>query len=234
MDPNSSSSDMSKYSIAINESMVQIGDHNHQDNVRPDRGPSAAPVRPEAEHSVVGEDPARNVFVAYGRDDRARRALFDFLRSLGLRPLEWESILRHQGKTAPHLIDAVQAGLEVSAAAVILMTPDDIVRLHPDLHEPDEKAGEVNEALQPRPNVLIELGMAVGRMPGKVLLVKAGFQRDITDLSGLSTVRLEDSFACRQHIRERLETAGCRIDAAHDWHESGDFASLKALYRSTA
>jgi hypothetical protein len=70
-------------------------------------GPVAAATIPAAER-VVDHDPRQNVFVIYGRDDPARRAVFDFLRSLGLRPLEWEELVKATGKMAPFLSETVQ------------------------------------------------------------------------------------------------------------------------------
>ena len=196
-----------------------------------------APAASSAEAPAASEpgepdaDPSRNVFVVYGRDDQARLAIFDFLRALGLHPLEWETILQRKGDAAPYLSEAVRVGLDAAAAVVVLMTPDDVVRLHPDLHEPEEKAGEVRETLQPRPNVLIELGMALAAKNGKTILVKAGDQRDITDLAGFSYVRLADTPECRIRLRQRLEAAGCHPTASTDWLTSGAFDSLAALAR---
>lgn len=192
-----------------------------------DAGPAASPRwsgEPDA-------DPSRNVFVIYGRDEKARQAIFDFLRALGLNPLEWETLLQRKGDAAPYLGDAVRSGLDAAAAVVALMTPDDVVRLHPELHESGEKAGETCETLQPRPNVLIELGMALAAKNGKTVLLKAGDQRDITDLAGYSYVRLADTPECRIRLRQRLEAAGCRPAASTDWLTAGDFAALSALHR---
>lgn len=183
-------------------------------------------VRPDGD-----ADRERTVFVVYGRDEKVRRAFFDFLRALGLRPLEWEELLKLNGDAASHLGEAVRAGLAGAAAAVVLMTPDDVVHLHPDLHKSRERPGEIADTLQPRPNVLIELGMALAVLNGRTILVKAGDQREITDMGGLSYVRLADTPECRVRIRERLEAAGCRVTASTDWLTAGDFGGLSALRR---
>lgn len=194
--------------------------------------------RPEDESTAPGsrpdepdDDPRRNVFVIYGRDEKARRAIFDFLRALGLRPLEWETLLGQKRDVASYLGEAVRTGLDAATAVVALMTPDDVVRLHPELHGPGEKAGETASTLQPRPNVLLELGMALAVKEGKTVLLKAGDQRDITDLGGHSYIRLADTAECRTRIRQRLEAVGCLTSASTDWLTAGDFATLTALRR---
>ena len=192
--------------------------------------PAAAPVAEvevEADH-----DPRRNVFVVYGRDDPARRAVFEFLRSLGLRPLEWESLVEATGKMAPFLSETVRKGLEMAAAAVVLLTPEDVVHLHPDLHGPNEPAAETAGAMQARPNVLLELGMALALKPKGTLVLVIGEQRPVTDLGGMSYVRLTTDPDCRSRIADRLKVAGCLVNQiGTDWLKTGDFAGLAAQYR---
>lgn len=36
----------------------------------------------------------RKVFVIHGRNESARKGLFDFLRSIGLDPIEWSEAIR--------------------------------------------------------------------------------------------------------------------------------------------
>ena len=52
-------------------------------------------------------DVSREVFVIYGRDDQARRAMFELLRALDLRPQEWEPLVAATGSTLPNLNEIV-------------------------------------------------------------------------------------------------------------------------------
>ncbi len=181
----------------------------------------------------VDNDLRRNVFVVYGRDEAARRAVFAFLRALDLRPLEWESLVRGTGTTTPFLTEAVRKGLELAPAVVVLMTPEDVVHLHPDLHEPHEAGTEVHPSLQARPNVLLELGMALVAKPAGTLVLMIGEHRPVTDLGGINYIRVTDTPGCRRKIAGRLRQAGCLVnDADGDWLTAGDFASLAALGRT--
>jgi predicted nucleotide-binding protein len=203
-------------------------------------GAAHGPAAPKAEHDQGAvpahdgaADPGRNVFVVYGRDESARRALFEFLRSLGLRPLEWEAVVEETGKGTPLLGEAVRKGLAAARAVVVLLTPEDVVRLHPDLHEPHEATTETRDGLQARPNVLLELGMALITHPDRTLVLVVGKHRPVTDLGGLNFIRVNGTIDCRRKIASRLKLAGCPVDdTGQDWLHAGDFAGLAALRRS--
>ena len=45
----------------------------------------------------------RDVFVVHGRNNAAREAMFTFLRSIGLNPLEWSEAVRATGKASPYV-----------------------------------------------------------------------------------------------------------------------------------
>jgi predicted nucleotide-binding protein len=87
----------------------------------------------------------------------------DFLRALDVRPLEWEQLVSGTGSASPYVGDVVRRAFDVCQAVVVLMTPDDEARLRPELRD----EGEPEEALtgQPRPNVLLEAGMALAPAP---------------------------------------------------------------------
>jgi predicted nucleotide-binding protein len=208
------------------------------DALLPATVPAPAPPSGDGKETVPGagrkraeDDRARNVLVVYGRDAQARQAVSDFLRSLGLRPLEWEALVRETGKAAPFLSEAVRTGLDLATAVVVLLTPEDIVRLHPELHDPADGDQE-REAMQARPNVFIELGMALAAKPTATLILVVGEHRPATDLGGMSYVRLTGSTECRKRIADRLRVAGCAVDdTGTDWLTAGDFAGLAAQRR---
>ncbi len=178
---------------------------------------------------------ARRVFVVHGRNSAARFALFAFLRSIGLAPVEWSQAVAATGKGSPYLGEAVDFGLAAAQAVVVLWTPDDIALLRPEYAEGDDDP-EARPAAQARPNVIFEAGLAIGRAPDRVILVELGRVRHFSDIIGRYTVRLGDSVASRQELAIRLLTAGCAVDlSGTDWHTTGDFTvpprpRLDALY----
>ncbi|MFB8077409.1 CATRA conflict system CASPASE/TPR repeat-associated protein [Streptomyces sp. NPDC056013] len=176
-------------------------------------------------------DVARTVFVVHGRDDQARDALFTFLRALDLRPLEWETLVAGTGSAAPYLGEVIGHAVRRAQATLVLMTPDDVVNLHPGLG--GDGGDGTGTGLQARPNVLLELGMALAAYPDRTVIVKAGDQREVTDLGGRNFIRLDADPACRRKIADRLRSAGCRVDdTGQDWLAPGLFAALDAYSRT--
>lgn len=197
------------------------------------RRPAVAPPEtPQPGTPAVAADMKRSVFVVHGRDDQVRRRFYDFLRALNLWPLEWEPLVRSTGTASPFLLDVVEGGLMQAQAVLVLLTPDDVVHLHPSLHGPREHAFETAAAGQPRPNVMLELGMAQARCPERTVIVEIGQLRPIADLQGLNVIRFDGSTAALHKIVQRLKGAGCPIDdRGADWQNLERFAQLHAYDR---
>jgi len=169
------------------------------------------------------EDPAV-VFVVYGRNSRLRGAMFEFLRSIGLRPLEWSQAVKATGKPSPYIGEILDTAFFKAQAVVVLMTPDDEARLREPLRTPEDLGYESVLTPQARPNVLFEAGMALGRSPGRTILVEVGSLRPFTDIAGIHTIKMDNTSAKRQDLAQRLERAGCPVDLTGiDWHTAGDF-----------
>lgn len=165
----------------------------------------------------------RDIFVIHGRNKEAREAIFAFLRSIGLNPLEWSELIAQTRQGSPHIWDILDKAFEGDRAVVVLLTPDEIVRLHPDYAESDDDL-ECQMSLQSRPNVLFEAGLAMGKNPEKVIFVELGSIRPFSDISGRHTVRLENTPESRNELISRLRTAGCAVNAdGNDWINAGDF-----------
>lgn len=162
------------------------------------------------------------VFVVYGRNIRMRKALFDLLRSANLQPMEWEHIVALTESGAPYIGDVLDKGFEVAQAVVILFTGDDLAQLNPELLSEDETAEELTP--QPRPNVIMEAGMALGKDSTRTIIVQIGNIREISDLQGRHVVNFKNTPKCRKTLLSRLETAGCNVDfRGDDWLSSGNF-----------
>lgn len=168
---------------------------------------------------------ARSVFVVHGRNETLRKAMFDFLRSINLAPMEWSHAVRLTGEGSPYIGQVLDAALSHAAAIIVLMTPDEIAYLQPQFgHGHDDQ--ETKPAAQARPNVLFEAGMALGRDPRRTVLVEVGDVRPFSDVAGRHAIRLTNDPTRRQELANRLETAGCDVDLRNtDWHTTGDFTA---------
>lgn len=187
--------------------------------------PGSAQGRPEAvrSHSASpAPDPAR-VFVVHGRNASARDAMFEFLRAIGLRPIEWSQAVRLTGKGSPYIGEILDAAFAEAQAVIVLMTPDEIAYLRSEYASGDSDP-EARPAAQSRPNVLFEAGMAMGHDSARAILVELGDVRPFSDVAGRHAVRLDNSVPRRKELAQRLETAGCIVDTTGDsWLSAGDF-----------
>jgi predicted nucleotide-binding protein len=185
-----------------------------------DLAPDATAQKPEAARG-------RRVMVVHGRNLKARDAMFRFLRSVELAPIPWHQAVSETGVGSPHNLAAVRAAMDVAQAVVVILTPEERAGLLPELASPDD-TGEVQVRGQPRQNVILEAGMAMGVNQEHTILVELGPVREASDFAGLNRVSLDNTPARRNEFLKRLERIGCEVvdtaeyfDAAH----SGDFES---------
>jgi hypothetical protein len=163
------------------------------------------------------------VFVVHGRNLKAKEQVFIFLRALGLQPLEWEQAANLTEMASPHTLDIVKAGLEAAQCVVVLLTGDEFAKLRP-------AYGSEAYKLQPRPNVLLEAGWALG-VAGQQRTILLCFEeiRRISDIDGLNYILLSNSTDSRRAFVSRLKNAGCALDdSGADYlspERGGDFGS---------
>ncbi len=141
--------------------------------------------------------------------------MFSFLRSLGLQPIEWEQAVKLSGQASPSTLEVVKAGLGLSQCAVVLFTGDDEARLRPEF-------GKEQLKYQPRPNVIFEAGWAMAqKQQERTILLRFGEVRELSDLSGLNVVNIDNSPDRRNALVQRLKIAGCHVDeTASDYLKS--------------
>ncbi|WP_420116543.1 TIR domain-containing protein [Micromonospora sp.] len=176
--------------------------------------------RPEA---VQPPGERRRVFLVHGRNDRAKDAMVEFLRSLELSVIGWGEAKTEADRTTelpPSTLQIVSAGLQMAHAVVVLFTPDDLVCL-----DPRVSAGETDLQGQPRPNVILEAGMVLGMAPKKAAFVRMGAQREISDIAGMHFHNLGDSLEQRRELVRLLrDSRGLAVvDDVVRWSVAGKF-----------
>lgn len=168
----------------------------------------------------------RVVFVVHGRNARARDAMFTFLRSLDLYPLEWAEAVAATGQTTPYTGQVLDAAFSIAQAILVLMTPDDEGHLKEVFRETGEPPHETELTGQPRLNVIFEAGMAMGRLSDRTIIVELGALRPFSDFEGRHVIRLNNTTQRRQELASRLRIAGCPVNlSGTSWHTAGDFDS---------
>jgi hypothetical protein len=79
-------------------------------------------------------------------------------------------------------------------------------------------------AHQPRPNVLLEMGMALYKYRDRTVLVELGRMRQVSDLGGIHALRMNNSMEKRRELAERLRDAECEIRMEGTaWQTAGNF-----------
>ncbi|MEU7921947.1 CATRA conflict system CASPASE/TPR repeat-associated protein [Micromonospora zamorensis] len=199
-----------------------LGDH-----VKAEASSSTPPHPPE-----VPVPDARSVFVIHGRDAAALKAFRGFLQALDLRPLDWEQVVARTGNAAPTLIDVLDKAIEDIQAAVVLLTPDDVGTLHPNLYGSNEPEYETKPTGQARPNVLFEAGMALARYRTRTVIIEIGELRPFSDLGGVNVIKFDGTVEQLHKIAHRLRVAGCAVDTTGpDWLDTHRFNGLDAYTR---
>lgn len=155
----------------------------------------------------------RRVLVVHGRNEELRQGLFDFLRAKGLDPIEWTTAVAEVG-TAPYVGEVLDHLFTAAQAVVVQMTPDEESRLVPELSD----GSGLKPGRQPRPNVLFEAEMAMGRCRERTIIVVYGELRGFSDISGIHVVQMDGTPAKRNDLAGRLKAAGCPVDTrGTDW-----------------
>ena len=195
-------------------------------------GPPGSEVKADThiDKELMPPADAQEVFVVHGRNEKARQAIFAFLRSIGIHPLEWSEAVQSTGHASPYIGEILTAAFSRAHAVVVLMTPDDDAQLREPLRSDHDPPHETELSGQARPNVLFEAGMAMGRSEDRTILVELGTLRPFSDIAGRHVIRLDNTTQRRQELAQRLRAAGCPVNLdGTDWHTAGDFEAALDL-----
>lgn len=156
----------------------------------------------------------KNVFVVYGRNLNFKSKIFEYLRLIGLNPLEWESIIPYG---APFTFNVVENGLKQARACLILLTGDDEAKCIDEYILPNDADYEKKLTPQPRLNVVFEAGMAFTLYKERTIIVKLGGQRNFSDIDGMNYINLNNIYDAndgvfKTQLNNRLRKCGCEID----------------------
>jgi predicted nucleotide-binding protein len=164
-----------------------------------------------------------SVFVVHGRE-ALRKSMFEFLRALGLNPMEWEQAVYQAKGVNPNVEDIIETAMARVQAVVVLFSPDEIAYLKEQFWTADDRRGDGKPAGQARPNVLFEAGLALGAHPEKTVIVQVGKVRPFSDIAGKHLVKLTDDTGKRNDLANRLAKIGCNVNrVGSDWMTAGTF-----------
>lgn len=166
----------------------------------------------------------KKVFVVHGRNLSVRDSIFQFLRSINLNPIEWDQARALTQKANPYIGEILDAAYSYAQAILVLLTPEDHACLDKAFINDDDQEYEKKLTPQPRPNVIFEAGMAIGRDANRTVIVQLGIIRPISDIAGKHILKLDNSTQKRQELAIRLQDSGCNVNlSGTDWHTIGNF-----------
>jgi predicted nucleotide-binding protein len=152
--------------------------------------------------------------------------MFDFLRALGVDPIEWPAAMSLSDSPAAYIGEIVEKGLASAQAVVVVLSGDDEARLRPELQRENDPNYERQPTPQPRPNVLFEAGLAIGSQPDRTILVQIGRIRPWSDIAGRFVLHMDNRPEQRTSLMRKLKDAGCEFGPEGvDWLSTGDFES---------
>ena len=164
-----------------------------------------------------------SVFVVHGRDEALRKSMFEFLRSLGLKPMEWGHAVETAKGANPYIGQILQSAMDKVQAVVVLFSPDEMAYLKEQFWGADDKHGDGKPAGQARPNVLFEAGLALGAYSDKTVIVQVGKVRPFSDIAGKHLIKLSEDRG-RNDLANRLKDIGCDVNrVGNDWMTAGTF-----------
>ena len=195
--------------------------------------PAAPMPRPMARKNGKGQKAKKakgsSVFVVHGRDTALRKSMFDFLRSLGLKPMEWEQAVDEAKGNNPDVGNIIETAMARVQAVVVMFSPDELAHLKEQFWGADDRRGDGKPAGQARPNVIFEAGLALGAHPEKTVIVQVGRVRPFSDIAGKHLVKLSDAVNTRNDLANRLVKIGCEVNrVGSDWMEAGTFVPTEA------
>jgi predicted nucleotide-binding protein len=166
-----------------------------------------------------------SVFVVHGRNKKLTSSMYGFLRAIGLKPIEWDmAVLMPKGGGNPYVGEVIDTAMNKGQALVVILSPDDEAKLKDVFLEKGERPEKLQG--QPRPNVLLEAGLALAHHSHKTLLVQVGKIRQISDIAGRHMLHLTDDEASRMRMAQRLEKIGCAINlTGAEWRTVGTFVA---------
>lgn len=174
--------------------------------------PNVDPVAPACGTHTLGQhapgagSTTPKAFVVHGRDHVAAKSVRAFLRGVHIEILSWEGA-KDMCSISPTTWEIVQMGVAKADIIVVILSGDDQAQLRPDLAGGSDPVWELNPQLQPRQNVLLEAGMALGSAYDKTVLVRTERLREISDLSGFHWVTMDGTPAARKEFLGQLKKA---------------------------
>lgn len=162
------------------------------------------------------------VFVVHGRNTQTLNELTAWLDAVGLHAKAFEDVRAELGG-APTILQVVEKGISEARGVIILITPDELAFLRPELQRNRDTAGD-RQRWQARPNVLFEAGLAYAKAGHKrTLFLVAGVAELFSDVGGIVYMGLPQDPESKERLKTALASMGCTVRTDPKHHQRGNF-----------
>lgn len=153
---------------------------------------------------------AKRVFIVHGRNGNIVGAVATIVRSMGLEPLDFGEVRLAESFRGRYIGEVLDHAFDTAQAILVLVSGEEIVRLRPRFAIAQDFP--LRTERQPRPNVLVEIGMALRSHAERVIIIDFPPVRQISDLAGLATLKFDGNERKFQtDLSARLKQAGCEV-----------------------
>lgn len=177
------------------------------------------------------------VFVVFRQHNNlAKEVMDDFLKALGLNPHDLGEVVKYLAKGDDDTIgNRLKAAFNTAQGFMVLLTPDEEARLRDEWVEDDDE--ENPPIFQPRPNVMLEAGMALGIDESRTILVRMARPKEPftlpTDIDGrylavLGTAKKTNKKGLKD-VLVKLERAECKLETELTESELDDYCERFAI-----
>lgn len=140
----------------------------------------------------------KNIFIVHGHDQYALNEIqLLLIKEFGLNPIVAN---KYTNKAFEAILPKIRRLISDCHSAIVLLTPDDLV-LKDDV-----------EYMQARPNVILEIGICMEKLNGRVILIRKDGCNLFSDIHGLIFIDYKKHIAEREKdIKEQLHEFGSLV-----------------------
>jgi hypoxanthine phosphoribosyltransferase len=175
--------------------------------------------RPAVRDGEAGERSTQRVMVIAGRDEANCHAVCEVLETIGCHPVTLRECLALESETLDPR-ERIDRAFGRCQAAVVLLTPDDDVRLGPHLSFGPADAVHCRFETQARPDVYLGTGLAMARMPERTVLLDLGAGTEIPAADLIPVIK-GDVAGWQGELSEWLQRLGFIIWPKAEWNGLG-------------
>ena len=153
----------------------------------------------------------QSVYIVEGKNGKETKRIEELLQNtFGLHCLTKQDVAGSTGGSS-FIGDILNVAFEKAQAVIVLLTPEENVRLRQKFWRTNEDVLETEFHPQPTQEQIFEAGYAFGKFPQRTILIRTGEIRPMSDIVGRFILSKEEVTPPAIQLRDNLLQAGCII-----------------------